>query len=344
MHRSRRGLAAALACAVLAGGCSLQGSAGSEPPKGGGAPAYGPISMAGRAPLTGRLSAADLRRPAITVKISNTPDAHPHRGLGNADIVFVEPIANATTRLAAIFHSQLPQQVGPVRSLRPMDAPLIGPTKGVIANTMAANWVLSYLDKVADLDNLGTLRTPRGTYRIDNSRRAPNHAFARLDRLRALTDRTAPPAPYFDYAPDGARSSAQRAGRPARGVTIGYGGSSTASWTFEPRSGRWFRSEQWSPHRLENGRQVSADNVMVLSAARDRSFPIAGRTMTIPDVIDAAGTLRLFTGNKLVEGRWTKGAVNEPFRFTTNDGSPLLLAPGTTWIEIAFTDTPVRIR
>jgi Protein of unknown function (DUF3048) N-terminal domain/Protein of unknown function (DUF3048) C-terminal domain len=312
--------------------------------RGGGAPAYGPVSMVGRAPLTGRLTIADLRRPAITVKISNTPDAHPHRGLGNADIVFVEPITTATTRLAAIFHSQLPQQAGPVRSLRPMDAPLIGPTKGVIANTMAANWVLSYIDRVADLDNLGTLRTPRAAYRIDGSRRAPNHAFARLDRLRALTDRKAAPAPYFSYAQDAARSSAQRTGRAARGVTIGYGGSATATWTFEPRSRRWFRSEEWSPHRLENGRQVSSDNVMVLSAARDRSFPIADRTMTIPDVIDASGTLRLFTGNKVVEGRWSKAGVNDPFRFTTTDGKPLLLAPGTTWIELAFTDMPVQVR
>ncbi|HEY3001095.1 MAG TPA: DUF3048 domain-containing protein, partial [Kribbellaceae bacterium] len=191
------------------------------------------VSMKGRAPLTGVPTGHALNHPAVTVKVSNTPDAHPQRGLGDADIVFVEPITGGTTRLAAIFHSRLPDQVGPVRSLRPMDAALIGPTKGVIADTMADGWVLRYVDRVADLADLGTLRVPRGTYRIDSSRRAPNHVFAHPRKLLGLTDRTAPPTPYFSYAADVARSSAQRGGRPAVSVTVGYGGSSTATWRYD---------------------------------------------------------------------------------------------------------------
>ncbi len=80
--------------------------------------------MAGCAPLTGVPTDQPLDRPAVIVKVSNTPDAHPHRGLGDADLVFVEPITGATTGLAAVFHSRPPTQAGPVRSLRPMDAPL----------------------------------------------------------------------------------------------------------------------------------------------------------------------------------------------------------------------------
>jgi hypothetical protein len=57
--------------------------------------ADGPVSMDGRAPLTGLPTTAALDHPAVTVKVSNTPDAHPQRGLGAADIVFVEPITRA---------------------------------------------------------------------------------------------------------------------------------------------------------------------------------------------------------------------------------------------------------
>ncbi|HKA69143.1 MAG TPA: DUF3048 domain-containing protein [Actinomycetes bacterium] len=305
--------------------------------------ADGAVSMDGRAPLTGVPTDADLDHPAVTIKVSNTPDAHPQRGLDNADIVFVEPIVGSTTRMAAIFHSKLPDEVGPVRSLRPTDAPLTGPTRGVVGNSMAAPWVLEYFDRVTDVDDLGTLRVPHGTYRLDPTRRAPNHVFAHPDRLLALSDRTAPPAPYFSYAATIDRSTAQQDGRPARSVTVAYGGSSTATWTFDGRIDQWRRAEAWSPHILENGRRVTADNVIVLHTKRDLSFAEAG-PMLIPDLVDATGTLELFTGDRVVEGRWRKAGVNEPFQFTTSDGEPLLLTPGRTWVEIALADMRVRIR
>ncbi len=319
------------------------GGPSSVPPAETSASADGSVSMTGRAPLTGVPIDVALDHPAVTVKVSNTPDAHPHRGLGDADIVFVEPITGATTRLAAVFHSRLPEQVGPVRSLRPMDAPLIGPTKGVIADTMADRWVQQYVDQVADLADLGTLRVPQGTYRIDTTRRAPNHVFARPSKLLELTDRTAPPAPYFKYAPDVAGSTAQRGGQAAASVTIGYGGSATTTWRYDEGSGRWLRAEKWSAHRIEDGRQVSAQNVIVLRAERDTSFAQAKASMTILDLVEASGSLRLFTGGKVVDGRWSKHGVNDQFTFTDAAGKPLLLAPGTTWVECALTSMAVQV-
>jgi hypothetical protein len=65
--------------------------------------------------------------------------------------------------------------------------------------------------------------------------------------------------------------------------------------------------------------------------------------MTILDMIDASGSLRLFTGDKGVSGRWSEGDVNQPFTFTTEDGTALLLTPGTTWVECVLTDMTVEI-
>lgn len=352
MHRKRVALAAALVGVLVAGGgyvllrdefsgSSTPGAVpGTNRPT---APAGGGVPMEGRAPLTGLPTSQPLSRAAVTVKISNTPDAHPHRGLGDADLVFVEPIAGSTTRLAAVFHSRLPTQVGPVRSLRPMDAALIGPTRGIVADTGADGWVLKYFDQVTDVDNLPTLSVPRGTYRIDSRRRAPNHVFAQPTELLTLTKRTAPPAPYFSYAPTIAQSTAQLSGTTATSVRIGYGGSATTTWTYRPQTKRWTRAEQWAPHRLEGGAQVAADNVLVLRAVPDRGFPQAKGSMTILDLTDTSGTLQLFTAGKTIPGRWTKAGVNDPFTFTTPDNKPLLLTPGTTWIECTLPTMPINI-
>jgi hypothetical protein len=48
-------------------------------------------------------------------------------------------------------------------------------------------------------------------------------------------------------------------------------------------------------------------------------------------------------GDKVVSGRWSKGDVNEPFTFTAEDGRPLLLASGTTWVVCVLTNMSVDI-
>lgn len=101
---------------------------------------------------------------------------------------------------------------------------------------------------------------PRGTYRIDNSRIAPNHVFAQPLVLLELAERTEPPPPYFQYATDPARTTARAAGSPAVAVTIDYGGTSTATWRYHEQTARWRRSEAWTDHMLESGEQVAADS------------------------------------------------------------------------------------
>src|SRR5258707_6884131 len=76
------------------------------------------------APLTGLVVARGsplLMRPALAVKIENTPDARPQSGLEKADIVVEEQVEGGITRFIAIFQSQDARVIGPVRSARPED-------------------------------------------------------------------------------------------------------------------------------------------------------------------------------------------------------------------------------
>src|SRR5688500_7523910 len=78
-----------LALALAAAGCTFDSRSGDEASVTPSGPVVdGGVNMTGRAPLTGVPSKNALNRPAITVKISNTRDAHPHRGLAEADLVF----------------------------------------------------------------------------------------------------------------------------------------------------------------------------------------------------------------------------------------------------------------
>ena len=77
-----------------------------------------------RALLTGLTIDAQVSRPALAVKVDNVRAAMPQSGINQADIVYVEEVEGAT-RLAAVFHSTAPAEVGPVRSMRTGDFDLL---------------------------------------------------------------------------------------------------------------------------------------------------------------------------------------------------------------------------
>ncbi|MEI6591243.1 MAG: DUF3048 domain-containing protein, partial [Actinomycetes bacterium] len=52
-------------------------------------------------------------------KIDNIADARPQAGLNQADVVFDEMVEGGLTRLLAVWHSRIPELLGPVRSVRP---------------------------------------------------------------------------------------------------------------------------------------------------------------------------------------------------------------------------------
>jgi len=76
-------------------------------------------------------TAVTKRRSALTIKMDNTPQAHPQYGINEADVVYEEIVEGGITRLAAIFNSNLPTKVGPVRSVRRTDREIVFPIGGI---------------------------------------------------------------------------------------------------------------------------------------------------------------------------------------------------------------------
>jgi len=317
-----------------------------------GEPAVTPVPVAEAVPvwpLTGLpvTDPGDPDRPAVAVKVSDVRQAHPQVGIDRADVVFVEPVGVAYTRLAAVFHSEIPVAVGPVRSARPMDAPLLSPTRGVLASTMAAGWVMSYLDETADVDHLGSLRVPRGTaYETVAGRPSPDHVLVRPPVLLDLTDRSEPPPPSFGYATDAASSSAGRSGTSGTALTVPYGPSWDVGWTWDAATGTYLRSQPWGPHVAADGTRVSAANVLVLrvDSRVEKLAEGSGKPVPVLQLVDASGELTALTDGKAVTGTWSKAGVHDPFVLTTSAGQPLRLAPGRTWVEMPTPQADVVVR
>ncbi|HEX5512665.1 MAG TPA: DUF3048 domain-containing protein [Actinomycetales bacterium] len=343
----------AAAAGVTAIGLALAACSGSKSPAPKASPTQSVVtsspSIGPTEPLTGKpvKDAAALNHAAVAIKISDVPESQPEVGVDRADIVFVEPVGVSYTRLAAVFHSDLPKSIGPVRSVRPVDAPLLGPLAPVFGNTMGADWVLRYVDENSDVDDLGTLKV-RGTgaYVLDHKRVSPNHVFAVPQVLLKLSDHKAPPKPYFQYASSAAGSSASSSGTAGTSAVVSYGPRYDVSWSYDTAKQQYLRKQPWGNHTMADGTQVHATNVLILrvESKKEKIGSGSGQAVPVLNLINATGDLVALSGGKAVKGTWQKGEPNEPFVLKAADGSTLELAPGNTWVELPTPAAAVTVK
>ena len=79
-------------------------------------------------PLTNQPVGGDKEppaRPALAVKVENTPDAMPLVGLDKADVVYEEVVEGGITRFIVVFNCSSAERVGPVRSARTTDPKIL---------------------------------------------------------------------------------------------------------------------------------------------------------------------------------------------------------------------------
>lgn len=320
-----------------------------------------------RWPLTGRLvkDATATHHAAVAVKVPDNKDEHPQVGIDKADIVFVEldgyrdGSGYAGTRLVPLFHSRMPDDVAPVRSIRPVDVPLLSPADAIIGNTGATGWVLNYVRHYgAHLDGmlsyLNTVGT--GSYSIDQARVRYLGGKAYYDRAvvchpkvlarQTTLFRSGPPHAYFPFA-TGTTTPSTDAGRAARTLHVPWkqGDTYDMGYTYDKRTGRYLRSMPWGPHVLANGTRVSTDNVLVIRARQHyaKIYHGSGHDEPIHDIVNAKGTFAYAHGGRYVTGTWSKAAVDDRFTFRLADGSPLAMAPGQTFVELARDTAHLRI-
>lgn len=293
-------------------------------------------------PLTG-IEGQPEARPAVAVKIENSAQARPQTGLEQADVVWEEMVEGGITRFNAVYHSQLPETVGPIRSLRPMDAGITAPLQGLI---VASGGQPQFVQAIRDV-GLQVLTQDEGAAGIYRSRdrRAPHNVYGTMSEFVAAADgsRAAPPPAQFAFAPAAEQSSAALAGTPSSRIVAQFP-SAQASWDWDAGSGRWLRNEGSQAAVSTAGERLSTTTVVTMrvevrdSGARDPAGNPVPETVMV-----GSGEVFVSSGGQTVTGTWSKGSDGEPVALTAGDGSPILLAPGNVWVELVPTSGSVTI-
>jgi hypothetical protein len=284
-----------------------------------------------RAPLTGQplASAAEIpARPALVVKIDNHPQARPQSGLNEADIVFEENVEDLT-RFAAVFHSQGADPVGPIRSGRTQDIDLLGSFDRPLFAWSGGNDGVTAAVKRSDLVNLDGRYTP-GYFRVPSPGIDREHTlYSTTEDLWANTPegRVEPPPQQFRYVDDPAQVPGER----AAGVDVAMD-NVAVSWSWDAASSTYLREMGGQPHEDRLSGQVSTNNVVVL-VVQYRPSPVVASSPDAQTV--GTGEVWVLAGGKVQHGTWSRAQRTDVFALTADDGSPMLLVPGRTFVELA---------
>jgi len=285
-----------------------------------------PVSQTG--PLSGTSASIPSGLPAVVVKVSNnnSKSRAALTGLDRADVVFEERIEAKATRFAAVFHSDLPSVVGPVRSgrttdinlLRNLGTPVLGYSgsnsgvAGQIADAAAKGWFVPVIN------------TDRSPFARDNRYSAPDNLFVDPTSLGAC-GKGGTPSPIFSY---GAASSTSA--QPASFVSLQARSPYRFDW--DAGSGTWRRSQDGYAHSTRTGERLAPENVIVMFV---RYVPSAIDASSVDAISTGTGEAWLMRDGTITRGAWARANATTSYRIEDADGKLARLKPGQTWVVLA---------
>ncbi|HEV7948254.1 MAG TPA: DUF3048 domain-containing protein [Glaciihabitans sp.] len=287
-----------------------------------------PVEIA-LAPLTGR---ADTRgavsSASISAKIDNHPAARPQAALQLSDIVFEELVEGGMTRYLAVWQSQIPVELGPVRSIRPMDPDIISSFGGIIAYSGGQDRFVAMMQDTAVVNAVHGQPDTEDTFYRSADRSAPHNVMVLAQEVLAEHGDLAAPAQQFTYAASAAPASASAAGAATAALSLAFSDSSQRGWTWDATTLGWSRSQDGVADLDTDGISISATNVVTLRV------PVTVSEDIPKSELIGSGEAWVSSGGFTVHATWSKSTATEPFVLTDDAGAPIRLEPGNTWVEL----------
>jgi Protein of unknown function (DUF3048) N-terminal domain/Protein of unknown function (DUF3048) C-terminal domain len=287
------------------------------------------------APLTGLSdpTGASHGRPALSVKVENTPDARPQAGIDQADVLYEEVVEGGITRFVAIFNSQVPSVIGPVRSVRQEDPDIVWPLGGIFAYSGGAQVNVDAINAApvhaVDEDGAGAAMVRNEP--SQPAREAPHNLYGLGQPLFDLGGDPKPPPPLFTYVATGAPPVT---GQGVVDFHVGFEQGYDPTWSWNATAGTWDRAIDGTPQTVTGSGHISPTNVVV----QFTTYTGEGEAQTVGE-----GDVWVFTDGVQRIGRWVRPDKAQPAKYVDSAGNPIPLRPGRTWVEVLPTGSTVDV-
>src|SRR5690606_16527982 len=140
-------------------------------------------------PFTGERVAEEATMRPILATINNHPQARPQSGLAQADVVYEMLAEGDVTRFLALYQSELPESIGPIRSARSY---FVDIAKGLDAFYIAHGYspeAKSMLERRV-VDNINGMHYDGTYFKRSSTRVAPHNSYISGENVKAGAEKT----------------------------------------------------------------------------------------------------------------------------------------------------------
>ncbi len=314
-------------------------------------------------PLTG-LPVPDpnvLKRRPIHVRIGNDRIIRPQEGLNAADVLYEELIDSQIdpqnpdkvnsfmTRLTAVFLSQDPPKVWPIRSARLVNIALAREYHAALVHSGASDGIRYRLaqsrqagEPFIDLDEFyhPSIFTTHKEYDWRGSKSVDVRKVRQYLQAKGWETPVNLRGFYFeDTAPPGGSAGAE--------VYIPYPACCSVTWRYNPQTGMYERYVQGQPHVDRADGQIIAVSNVVIHFARHENTDMVEDSLGSRGIriyLDGEGEAWIFRDGKMYRARWRHGDRFQMTEYIDMNGNPFPFKPGRTWIQYVPLDYDVKVK
>ena len=271
--------------------------------------------------------------PVLAVKIDDTSLARPQIGLEDADLVYIELVEGGLTRLAAIFSSVIPQNIGPVRSARISDIEILSQFGKVVFAYSGAQKLMYPVISSANLWDYGAQRSSPTIYTRDQTRPAPYNMVLRADLLlekvsndeREVTQSKSPGWTFGERPVGGVAIDSAAVRWPASRYEV--------TWSISEK--RWLLSNGGVADMAASGSQLGPTTFVIQNVEITNSiYRGASGTYTPYSQTVGTGTGYILRDGRSFKAMWSRPSAESGTKWTLADGNEIKFAPGSVWVAL----------
>ncbi|PKR76684.1 DUF3048 domain-containing protein [Halalkalibacillus sediminis] len=282
-------------------------------------------------PLTGEEAEQEVTNRAIAVQINNHSKARPQTGLIHADMVYEFLAEGPITRLVGIFHSTIPEMVGPVRSARYYYMDTAKAHDAIYVYHGAANFIEEDL-RNGYVDNLNGMYydNDQFLFKRESFRQAPHNSYTFLENVYDMASRNniETEREYESYGFYNESELGSISGDTANRVNVRYFSEEQVTYEYDENEGAYTRYSDGQMSRdLNTEEPIQVENILIFETGHQVIDDVGRREVDLT----SGGNGYLIQQGVVKEVEWRNvDGLMKPF----TDGTEAKLVPGQTWINV----------
>jgi hypothetical protein len=277
---------------------------------------------------------------AFAIMIENTSAARPQSGLSLADIVYEITVDGWNiSRLFAIFGTEHPTKVGPVRSARVPFANLQKEWRLPFAHFGSAEYgegdaltILKSINLPIRFDGHKGLNDE--FYSRDSARTSPHNAYFNSEKAKVKIPELAYEKRFtFDDESNVDDADVQT-------ISMKYSSINLVKYEYDAATKKYLRFVNGDAHMdAYTKKQLAITNIIVLHAPHRSVEKVE---YVLVDFV-GEGKAEFFVNGKHEIGSWLKSSDKAITKFFNSAGEEIVLLPGNTWIQVVHSKIAIEV-